>query len=185
MIQLPENFIDTSEMEITAFSDIREITKLVIEKIAPNASVYPFWELEFDPNTLLRKVSPLLKGKPDSADANHYHAWMCGIESASIRGGEGGDQSTEFVGSYAFTFDLTLEIEGFFDINGSDPYKVAEDEYQKLAIILHRNQDRLLDFAHFGKLEMTGLDKEAFADSKNMIVLSASSIVTAEVTITI
>lgn len=183
MSVLAENFEDifsiNPDFELPEFRTIRLAVKEVIEKITATASVYPFYELEFDPNTLLRKVTPLLKGK--GADQEIFHAWMCGITSARIKRGEAGEG--EFAGNYAFTFELTLEIEGFFDINSDDPYQTAENESEKITTLFFFNQDRILDNVHFGQLDFNSIDEEYFADGNKLVVVSGSCLVDFQITI--
>lgn len=179
---LADNFSDVfgdPDFELPEFRNIRLAVKEVIESITATASVYPFYELEFDPDSLLRKVTPLLKGK--GADQEIYHAWMCGITSARIKRGEAGEG--EFAGSYAFTFDLALEIEGFFDINSDDPYQTAENESAKITAQMFFNQDRILKDVHFGILDFNSIDEEYFADGNKLIVCSGVCSVELEIVI--
>lgn len=177
--------IDTSDLEFQKWQTVREASKELIEKVANNARVYPYFELEFDPHTLQRKVTPLLRGI--NADAGIYHAWMCGITAAEpIRGADG--QTSEMVGGSGtgtFTWKLNLEIEGFFDNNGDDPWTIAEEEIQKVHLIFFRNQDMILQYCKFYEFDWTSIDLEAFADGNNLIVAQASCRVDLQISIEI
>lgn len=177
------NLVDTSNLiagtDLPLWQNIRTASKELIERVAPNASVTPWFELEFDKNTLQRKVTPVLKGI--NSDADRFHSWMMGITSATIQ--KGADGESEFVGGYSFTWNLQLEFEGFFDKGGSDPYSIAEIETQAISVIFFRNRHRILDRVKFYEIDWTTLDLEAFADGNNLIVAQGGCRVDLEVSI--
>jgi hypothetical protein len=176
-------FVDTTALELPEWQSVRAKIKEGIELCAPDASVYPYWELEFDPETLLRKVTPLLTGKNNDSDI--FHAWMCGITAAPLK--KGSDGGREFVGGFAFTWILRLELEGFFDPNGNDPcndpWRIAENEMQKITVLFFRNSDMAIEWAKFGEIEWSSLDSEAFADGNNLIVAQGGCDVEVQISI--
>lgn len=178
------NFNDLSSLnpdDIVLFQPIREAARDVLQIIAPNANVYPYWELEFDHGTLQRKVTPLLKGK--NSDAGIYHAWMLGITAApTLRGSDGQE---EFVGNFAFSWMLTLEFEGFFDLRTDDPWGVAEKEMIMATMIFHFNMHRILKNVKYHTPSWSMIDLEAFADGHTLINVQGSSQVEVEQSIPI
>lgn len=175
---LGSEIIQVAEMEFPQWEDIREKAKECIESVAPEASVYATFELEFDAETMLRKVSSLLKSKNDP---EKYHSWMVGITKATLKKGSNGGQ--EFIGGFAFTWILTIEFEGYFDPNGERPIAVMEKEVQLITVMIFRNSDMLLEWAKFGEVEWSSLDKEVFADGTELLIAQGSSEVEVQISI--
>ncbi len=171
--------IDTSDLELPEWKIIREGVAELIQKVAEYAKVYPYFELEFDPNTLQRKVTPLLNGIEDHV--NQVHCWMVGITAANPV--TTGDGQSELVGAFAYRWRLTLEIEGFFDQKTDDPWSITENELQKVHTIVFRNQDKILPNCKFYDMVWGTIDLEAFADGKNLIVVQGSCQVDLMITI--
>lgn len=180
--EFPEIFIDTLEADDPEeWLIVRECVQAVCKKVAPTASCYSEFEMEFDPETLQRKITPALYGEGD--EANKIHSWMCGIVSADQIGSDG--QASEFVGPYAFTWILGIDLEGFFDITGEDVWHVVEQEIQKIQMMFFRNQDLLLEKAKFYPINWTAIDLEAFSNGEQAIIAKGSMRVDLQVSISI
>lgn len=157
---------DTWNLSFLTFSEIREAVTAELLTGLPDASCYSSFEVDFDPETLQRRTTTLMQGR--NADAAIFHAWMLGITQAYIIKGATGQ--SEFVGKNGFTLEPRLEIEGFFDYSGADPWKKAEDEARKIQNFIFRNRTDIVTDIDFGEVDITGIDFEHFADGETLIV---------------
>ena len=170
-------WINIAGQDFLAWDVITDTLKDCVNQVVPNgtgARIYPYWVYEVDPLSLLGKVTAALRATSGTSAAK-VHCWTIGISSATIIKNQ--DGVPNIGGSYQWKWNLTVDVWGFFENDGTKAsQKKAQDEARLISAMIWRNGENMV--AEYPKwsavkpLDFTNIQPTPFSDGSSVIVAS-------------
>lgn len=174
---MPVPWVDIRPVVALEWRTIREmIAEGIRFNLEPEVPIYPHWVYEIDINTLLGKITAQLRVR-SGIENGKIHCWTLGIADARYVVNQSGDP--DMIGAYQWTWQLTFDIWGFFENDGTAASQQrAENEARLISAFLWRNSQMMVassqQLRRVKPLTFTAIQPTPFSDGTNVIVATGT-----------